>query len=82
MPENIFSIKVIPGSSCDQMVGREGEYIKIKLKAPPVDGKANEALIKFLAEFFQVKKSAIEIIRGTTSRKKTVKIVSTKKINI
>jgi uncharacterized protein (TIGR00251 family) len=51
-----------------------GERLKISVNAPPVDGKANEAVIRVLAETFGVQKSAIEIVRGETGRRKTVRI--------
>lgn len=51
----------------------EGEY-RVKLTAPPVDGKANEALIKLLAEYFNVSKSAILIVGGKSMRRKMVDV--------
>ena len=49
--------------------------IKIRLAAPPVDGKANQALVRFLAEVFEVPVSSIEIVAGQTGRNKMVSIV-------
>ena len=70
-----LSIKVIPGSSRN-MLKQEGESIKVHLTAPPIDGKANEALVKFLAKHYNVSKSRVEIIKGHKSRDKVVKIES------
>jgi uncharacterized protein (TIGR00251 family) len=54
------------------ITGTYGDAIKIKVTAPPVDGAANKACIKFLAKYFKVSKSSIEIISGQTSRTKHV----------
>ncbi|MCX6761944.1 MAG: DUF167 domain-containing protein [Candidatus Moranbacteria bacterium] len=67
-------IKVIPRSSQNKIEKiSEGEY-RVHLNAPPVDGKANEALIKLLAEHFGVAKSAISIIGGKSSSRKMVDV--------
>jgi uncharacterized protein (TIGR00251 family) len=52
----------------------EGGGIKVRLTAPPVDGAANEALVRFLAEALSVPKTRIEIISGQTSRDKVVRV--------
>lgn len=68
-------VKVSPRSSNNQVTKvSEGEY-KVKLTAPPVDGAANEMLIKVLAEYFAVSKSAIEIVGGKTARIKIIDIL-------
>ena len=69
-----FSVKVVPRASKNQIVGKEGDAVKIRLKAPPVDGKANEALVKFLAETLGVTRSQIEIVAGHASRHKVVRV--------
>ena len=67
-------IKLIPRSSKNEIVGWQADgRLKIKITAPPVDGKANAALVEFLAKHFRVPKSTIEIIRGTTIPEKTVR---------
>ena len=70
----IFPVKVMPRSSKSEIVGFEGDAIKIRLKAPPVEGKANEALVKFLADALDVPKSSVEILSGHTARKKVVSV--------
>ena len=55
-------------------VVEEGDHLKVYVRAPPVKGKANEAVIEVLAEFFGVKKSDIRIISGERSREKVVEI--------
>ena len=68
-----IKIKVIPGAS-KNMIKEEGGLTKIYLTAPPVDGKANEALIKFLAKHYDVNKSSVEIVKGQKSRNKVIEI--------
>jgi uncharacterized protein (TIGR00251 family) len=68
-------IKVIPRSSKNEVTQiSEGEY-KVKLTAPPVDGKANEALLKVLSDYFKVAKSNIQIVGGKSARTKIVDIL-------
>ena len=67
-------IRLIPQAKKNQVIGLQGEQLKIKLTAPPVDGKANEALIDFLAETLPIKKSRLRITRGLTSRSKVIEI--------
>lgn len=69
-----ISLKVIPGAKKDALSEEDGT-IKVHLRAPAVDGKANEALIKFLAGHYGVKTSRIEIIKGLKSRHKIINIV-------
>ena len=70
----LINIKVIPRSKSNSIEkDGDGNY-KVKLNAPPVEGKANAALIKFLAEYFKIKKSQIKIIGGEKSRNKIVEI--------
>ncbi|MDE3091384.1 MAG: YggU family protein [Chloroflexota bacterium] len=71
-----LSVKAVPRASKNQIVGREGDAIKIRLNAPPVDGKANDALIAFLADLLRVRRAQIEIVTGQTSRHKVVRIRS------
>jgi hypothetical protein len=67
-------VRIQPRASKNELVAMEGGGIKIRLTAPPVDGAANEALIKFLAAVLSVPKSHIEIVSGHTSRDKVVRI--------
>ncbi len=68
-----IDIKVIPAAKRN-VFKQEGESIKVYLTAPPVDGKANKALIEFLAQHFCVKKTQISITKGLQSRHKTISI--------
>ncbi|OGY43357.1 MAG: YggU family protein [Candidatus Buchananbacteria bacterium RIFCSPHIGHO2_01_FULL_39_8] len=67
-------IKVTPGASRDKIIEETENYLKIKIKATPTKGRANKALIKFLAEKYKIPASQIEIIKGLTSRNKLVRI--------
>ena len=70
-----FPVRVGPRASKNEISGRQGEAIKIRLAAPPVEGAANEALIDFLAEILEVRKRQIEILSGHASRDKIVCVV-------
>ncbi len=74
--EKEISIKVIPHSAKDEVVEEKQNYLKIKLKALPIKGRANKSLIKFLAKKYQVSPSQIQIIKGLTSKNKLVRIQS------
>jgi uncharacterized protein len=69
-----ISIKARPGASKEQVVKGPGKELRVYLKASPVEGKANEALIRILAEYFDVNKSKIRIITGRQSRNKLIEI--------
>jgi uncharacterized protein (TIGR00251 family) len=64
-----------PGGSRTQVVGLHGDSVKIKIAAPPEDGRANYELCAFLAELFGVAKSAVKLVVGPASRAKVVEIV-------
>lgn len=68
-------IRVVPSASKTEIVGWMADgCLKIKIAAPPVDGKANQELIEFLAKTFGVSKSDVEIVSGQTSKKKTIRL--------
>lgn len=69
-----LEVKVIPGASRSEVVGTLGNAVKIKLRAPPVDGRANEALVEFLAEHLGLPRRAIALERGDTARLKLLRI--------
>ncbi len=69
-----FAVKVVPRASKNLIAGIEDDTVKVRLKAPPVEGKANAALIKFFAETLGVSQAQIEIVRGETGRRKLVKV--------
>ncbi|MBI2251399.1 MAG: DUF167 domain-containing protein [Armatimonadetes bacterium] len=70
-----FEVFLKPSSSLNQIKIKEG-ILEIKVKAPPIEGKANEALKKVLAEYLKIKLSKIQIIKGLKSKNKIIKIIS------
>jgi uncharacterized protein (TIGR00251 family) len=74
MKEVILKVYLQPKSSKNEIVGPYRDGIKIKVIAPPFEGKANEALIKFLAKAFKISASSIEILKGHNSREKIIRI--------
>ena len=77
----IFSVRVIPKSSRSEIAGGCEGALKIKLNAAPIDGAANAELVKLLAKTFDVPKSAVEIVKGQTSKTKQIKITGGKNID-
>ena len=69
-----LEVRVIPRSSKSEIVGEYNGAMKVKLSAPPVDGAANEELIRVLSKEFEISRSAIEIVSGHTSKSKRVRI--------
>jgi uncharacterized protein (TIGR00251 family) len=69
-----FAVRVIPGASKNEVAGIQDGALKIKLTAPPVEGKANKACIDFLAHLLGMRRSALAIASGEKSRKKIVTI--------
>ncbi len=65
-------MKVQPNAKRSGIVGVLSDRIRIALRAPAVDGKANKALVEFLADWAGISKSAVQIVRGEKSREKTV----------
>ena len=70
----IIQVKVIPKSSKNCIVGFEGAVLKIKCTAVPEKGKANQAVILLLSEYYHVAKSQIQILKGKNSSRKIVQI--------
>lgn len=70
----VLSLHIQPGAKKTEIAGLHGEALKIRLAAPPVDGKANAALIAFLAKTCGVPESAVELVSGDTSRTKRVRL--------
>jgi uncharacterized protein len=74
-PEGVYlAIKLQPRASINEIGGPLGDELKIKVTAPPVDSAANLALIELLAERLKCPRSAVTIVRGETSQRKTLRI--------
>lgn len=69
-----FKIKVQPRASRNEITGWQGEALKIRLTAPPVEGEANEACLKFLAACFNVSRKQVNLVSGLKSRNKVIEI--------
>ncbi len=67
----LVNIKIVPNSSKNDIIVEE-EFIKIKITAQPIEGKANKALTEFLSKTFKIPKTSVEIVKGETSKEKTV----------
>jgi len=70
----IFQVKAVPAGSKTSIEGIYGDMLKVKLSAVPEKGKANEALLEFLAERLGVKRKFVKIVSGQTSKVKQVAI--------
>ncbi|MBV1959374.1 MAG: YggU family protein [Pseudomonadales bacterium] len=70
----LISCRLQPRASKDEFAGIQGDLLKIRIKAPPVDGNANQHLILFLAKQFKVPKNRIQLVSGETHRIKRVLI--------
>ena len=70
----IIQVQIQPRSSKNEITGLHNGRLKIKISAPPVDGKANQNLIEFIAKELRVSKSKVEIVKGHTSKLKTLKV--------
>lgn len=66
----LLQLYIQPGASSNKLAGMHGERLKVKIKAPPRDGEANEGLIEYFAEILLLPKSKIFLLRGESSRQK------------
>ena len=73
-PSATVSVRVVPRSSKEGVAGFEGGVLRIRLNAPPVEGKANEALVRFLAKAVGVPRSRITLVKGEKGRNKIVRV--------
>jgi hypothetical protein len=73
-----LTLHIQPGAKRSELAGLHGEALKIRLAAPPVEGRANEALLKFIAGLFDVPVRQVELKQGGQSRHKVVAITGTK----
>ena len=70
----VFQVRVVPRSSRSEMAGIQGDSLKVRLKAPPVEGRANEECVRFLAGLLGVKKDRVRIVSGLKSKTKTIAV--------
>jgi uncharacterized protein (TIGR00251 family) len=69
-----FTVRVVPRASRSEIVGEHNGALRVRIAAPPVDGAANEELVRLLSGAFEVPRSAIEILGGHTSKSKTLRV--------
>ena len=72
-----LAVQIAPNAKKTQVAGVQGDALKLKLQAQPIEGKANKALIRYLAQALAVPRSAVVITHGHTSKRKLVAVVST-----
>ena len=70
----MLDLHVQPGAKKSGVVGLHGDALKLRIASPPVDGRANAALLVFLAEALGVPKQSLQVVKGETSRRKTVRV--------
>jgi uncharacterized protein (TIGR00251 family) len=68
-------ILVVPNARKTEIIGQHDGRLKIKIHAPPVDGKANQEIVEFLSDFLKISKSQISVAKGLLSRKKNILIM-------
>ena len=71
----IIRVRIIPNGEENEVVGRIGSVVRVKVVTPEVNSAANTVLINYLAEFFEVRPKSIHIMRGERAREKTVQII-------
>lgn len=69
-----LTVQITPNAKKSEVIGPHDDVLKIRLQAQPIEGKANEALIRYLADMLGVPKSAVEITHGLTSKRKVIEI--------
>ena len=74
LPHCTLAIKAIPNAPRNEVIGWLGEALKVKVHAPPVEGRANEVLCEFLADALDLPRRAVTVLRGDTSRQKLLRI--------
>jgi uncharacterized protein len=69
-----FPVRVQPRAARTAITGTVGDALKLSLSAPPLDGRANVALVDFFAELFSVPRSAVHVVTGERSRNKVIRV--------
>ncbi len=67
----VVNLRISPNAKKNEII-KDGEIIKVKITALPIDGKANKALVEYLSKNFKIPKTSIEILKGETSKEKTI----------
>lgn len=69
-----FKVLIQPNAKKNEVVGNYSDALKIKIKAPPIDSKANQELIRFLSEILKISKSQVSVCHGETSKNKLIQL--------
>lgn len=72
----LLSIHAQPGAKRSEVAGLYGEALKLRLAAPAVEGRANEALVEFIADALGVPRSGVRVVKGASGRRKTVLVAA------
>lgn len=72
----LLFLRVQPRASRDQLVGPHGDHFKLRITAPPVEGKANEHLVKYLAKLHKLPRSQVVLESGDSARTKRIRIIT------
>ncbi|MCE5314109.1 MAG: DUF167 domain-containing protein [Armatimonadota bacterium] len=75
MPDIILKLHVTPRGSKNEITGWRDDVLCVKITAPPVEGAANAAVVKFVADALNVRKSQVELVSGEKSREKSVRVI-------
>jgi uncharacterized protein (TIGR00251 family) len=78
----VFRIRVVPRASRSEVAGVQGDALKLRITSPPVDGKANDECIRLLSDILGVRRTAVTIIAGHSSRTKTIAVEGRKATEI
>lgn len=70
----VLAVKVVPRAARNELAGFQGDLLRVRLTAPPVEGAANQALVRFLADLLGVSRQEVEIVAGQAGRQKLVKV--------
>jgi len=70
-----FAVKVHPRAKRNAITGEVGDALKLSLTAPPIEGRANEACVEFLAKLLKLPRSSVTIASGHSSRRKVIRVV-------
>ena len=78
----LLPVRAVPRASKNEIQGVHGDALKVRLQAPPVEGKANQALVRFLSDVLDISRSQISVASGETGRNKTVLITGLSKTEL
>jgi uncharacterized protein (TIGR00251 family) len=70
----VFVVRVTPRSGRDEIVGWQGDELRVRLRAPPVEGRANEGLVRLIAKRLDMAPSSVELVSGGTARVKRLRV--------